>query len=53
MTPILYKIPGMIYSGFLTGFVLELIIPNDEPYIKKKIVFAGICIATWTYYLQN
>jgi hypothetical protein len=53
-TPIFHKIPGMIYSGFITGFILEILIPNDETKIKKRVVFAGICIATWTsYYLQN
>ena len=51
---IFYKIPNMVYSGLLTGFILEILIPNDETRIKKQVVFAGICIATWTsYYLQN
>lgn len=54
-THIFYKMPQMIYSGFLTGVILEILIPNnDDRRIKKWIVFAGICIATWTsYYLQN
>ena len=51
---IFYKIPGMVYSGLIAGLILEVLIQNEDTRIKKQIVFAGICIATWTsYYLQN
>lgn len=68
MTNIIYKLPVMIYSGFLTGLALEFILPRDYdepnhfpenvfkrngPFSRQNIIFAGICIATWTAYFRR
>lgn len=57
----------MIYSGFLTGLALEFILPRDydEPdrfpenrrippiFSRQNVIFAGICLATWTAYFRQ
>ena len=65
---IIYKLPVMMYSGFLTGMVLEFFLPrdHDDPnqfpgnvfkrnhtFNRQNIIFAGICIATWTAYFRQ
>ena len=60
-TPIIYKIPSMVYSGLLAGFMLELLIPNESIYTRKNgfqltrqhLIFGGICAATWISYYQQ
>jgi hypothetical protein len=61
-TPIIYKIPSMVCSGLLAGFMLELLIPNESVYTEKNgfrlgrqhFIFGGICMATWiSYYRQD
>ena len=55
-----YKLPNMVYSGLLTGIVLELLLPNEDDVLKKNgctlnrrhFIIGGICIATWLSYMK-
>ena len=55
---IFYKLPVAIYSGFLTGFVLKIILPNEDELSvfmlnRRNIIFAGIFSMTLITYIRE
>ena len=55
---IIYKMPAAMYTGFLTGFVLKIILPNEYELSslrlnRKNIIFAGIFAMTFITYIRQ
>jgi len=49
------KMPDMIYSGLLTGFILDFLIPHEQlinstEIVRKIFIFGGICTAVYLSY---
>jgi len=57
-THIFEKIPAMVYSGLLTGVILEVLLPKTETVNgtcigRRHFIFGGICLATWIAYFRE
>jgi len=56
---LLFKtIPAMVYSGLLTGIILEVVLPKTENINgtgigRRHFIFGGICLATCIAYYRE